>query len=155
VYDISPFLASHPGGQEKIVLACGRNVEEFWNLYRQHYDSEQPQEVLDGLGCKGIIPEAELASTKVDPSNPYAADPARSPALKQHTQTPCNAETPTGLLTHDWITPNALFYVRAKSGRARQQAPSLARVERVGGAGDTSAPANCVSCASEAGGRSG
>jgi len=111
VYDITSFLASHPGGIEKISLSCGKNVEEFWNLYRQHYDSPTPFAVLNKLKPIGVIP-AQDRKKRIDANNPFKDDPPRSPALKQHSATPANCETPTALLTHSYCTPNDLFYVR-------------------------------------------
>lgn len=35
VYDMTEFVANHPGGKEKIMLAAGKNVAPFWNIYRQ------------------------------------------------------------------------------------------------------------------------
>lgn len=35
VYDITTFVASHPGGEDKIKLAAGKAVEPFWRLYRK------------------------------------------------------------------------------------------------------------------------
>lgn len=34
VYDITKFIANHPGGSDKIVLAAGKSVEPFWSIYR-------------------------------------------------------------------------------------------------------------------------
>ena len=34
MYDITDFVANHPGGSEKIILAAGGPVEPWWNLYR-------------------------------------------------------------------------------------------------------------------------
>ena len=45
VYDITEFIASHPGGAEKILLAAGGNLEPYWNMYAQH----KKQEVYDLL----------------------------------------------------------------------------------------------------------
>ena len=45
VYDITDFIASHPGGAEKIMLAAGGNLEPFWDMYAQH----KKQEVYDLL----------------------------------------------------------------------------------------------------------
>jgi sulfite oxidase len=112
VYDISSFLSSHPGGKDKISLACGKNVENFWNLYRQHYDSTTPAQVLNDLGAVGYIPPSELASTPTDSTNPFSNDPQKSPLLVQHTVTPANCETPTAMLTESYYTPNDIFYVR-------------------------------------------
>lgn len=31
VYDITDFIANHPGGSEKILLAAGKSVDAFWS----------------------------------------------------------------------------------------------------------------------------
>ena len=31
VYDVTDFIANHPGGQEKILLAAGGAIEEYWH----------------------------------------------------------------------------------------------------------------------------
>jgi cytochrome b involved in lipid metabolism len=30
------FVANHPGGSDKIMMAAGAAIDPFWNLYRQH-----------------------------------------------------------------------------------------------------------------------
>ncbi len=35
VYDVTDFIAAHPGGASKIMLAAGGSVEPFWALYQQ------------------------------------------------------------------------------------------------------------------------
>ena len=30
------FVANHPGGSDKIMMAAGKAIDPFWNLYRQH-----------------------------------------------------------------------------------------------------------------------
>lgn len=35
VYDITDFVAMHPGG-DKILLAKGASLEPFWSMYQQH-----------------------------------------------------------------------------------------------------------------------
>jgi sulfite oxidase len=35
VYDITDFVAMHPGG-DKILLASGASLEPFWSMYQQH-----------------------------------------------------------------------------------------------------------------------
>jgi len=42
-------LARHPDGAENILLAAGNSVELFWNLYRQHYASDLPMNVMKDL----------------------------------------------------------------------------------------------------------
>eukprot|EP00592_Proboscia_alata_P014434 CAMPEP_0194393252 /NCGR_PEP_ID=MMETSP0174-20130528/123197_1 /TAXON_ID=216777 /ORGANISM="Proboscia alata, Strain PI-D3" /LENGTH=271 /DNA_ID=CAMNT_0039188919 /DNA_START=286 /DNA_END=1099 /DNA_ORIENTATION=+ len=47
VYDVTDFLARHPDGAENILSAAGNSVELFWNLYRQHYASDVPMNVIE------------------------------------------------------------------------------------------------------------
>lgn len=44
--------------------------------------------------------------------DPYALEPMRHKALKIHSDTPMNAETPEHLLTENYLTPPSLFYIR-------------------------------------------
>ena len=34
VYDVTDFIESHPGGEQKIMMAAGGSVEPFWAIYR-------------------------------------------------------------------------------------------------------------------------
>lgn len=45
VYDVTDFVASHPGGSAKIMLAAGGALEPFWAMYAQHSKPEV-QEML-------------------------------------------------------------------------------------------------------------
>jgi sulfite oxidase len=44
--------------------------------------------------------------------DPFALEPMRHKALKIHSDTPMNAETPENLLTGNYVTPSSLFYIR-------------------------------------------
>jgi cytochrome b involved in lipid metabolism len=33
VYDITDFVKVHPGGSEKIMMAAGKSVDPYWNIY--------------------------------------------------------------------------------------------------------------------------
>ena len=35
VYDITKFVANHPGGKDKIMLAAGKAIDPFWPLSGQ------------------------------------------------------------------------------------------------------------------------
>ena len=39
VYDVTDFVAGHPGGAEKLLMAAGGSADAFWRLYPQHYRS--------------------------------------------------------------------------------------------------------------------
>ena len=36
VYDLSPFVKAHPGG-DRILMANGNDLEVFWNVYKLHF----------------------------------------------------------------------------------------------------------------------
>lgn len=113
VYDITKFIASHPGGSDKIVMAAGKSVEPFWRVYRQHYNAALPLKVLEPLRVGTLHPDDVAVQEKTrDTSDPYSKDPELSPVLKVHSEKPINAEPPASLLQHTWLTPNDLFFVR-------------------------------------------
>lgn len=109
VYDITKFVESHPGGKEKIMLAANKQLEPYWNLYKQHFKPEV-FELLDSMKV------GELSDYNPDKFNylqdPYQNEPERSPKLKIHSQEPCNAETPKELIHKNHITPNELWFIR-------------------------------------------
>ena len=111
VYDISEFMSTHPGGSEKIILAAGGSIEPYWEVFAAHNTAEV-QGMLEELRIGNVHPSDRNQSTGVINAGPYANDPTRSPVLKVNTQTPFNAETPTVLLTNEYLTPNNLFFVR-------------------------------------------
>lgn len=128
VYDITEFVQNHPGGVEKILTAAGQSVEPFWSLYRQHIQpaassaapavpKDHVAEILGPLQIGWLDPaeaaaEAAAAAARAASDDPYKDEPARHPALKMLSETPCSAETPAQLLGDSYLTPSALFYVR-------------------------------------------
>ena len=46
VYDVTTFIANHPGGSEKISEAAGSAIEPFWHIYRQHFASDLPMKLV-------------------------------------------------------------------------------------------------------------
>ena len=113
VYDITEFLAVHPGGSEKISLAAGSSLEPYWAVFANH-NTDEVREILEELRIGNIAKEDRGKIIQQGPpgDGPYANDPLRSPILKVNTQTPFNAETPSVLLADNYITPNDIFYVR-------------------------------------------
>ena len=69
VYDVSDFVSSHPGGQEKIMLAAGKDLEPFWRLYQQHLKANVMDDVLGKLRIGSLAAGEEAAV--VDSSDPY------------------------------------------------------------------------------------
>ena len=54
----------------------------------------------------------ELISPLRDLSDPYSGDPEISPVMKIVQNKPINAEPPGPLLTHSWLTPNGIWFIR-------------------------------------------
>jgi sulfite oxidase len=114
VYDVTAFIAEHPGGSAKIMLAAGGSVEPFWKVYKQH---DAPA-VRTKLASKriGALAKADASSLSAalakDTSDPYCNEPTRHPALRVTKEQPFNAETPVELIADNWITPNELWYCR-------------------------------------------
>ncbi|QDZ17568.1 sulfite oxidase [Chloropicon primus] len=113
VYDITEFVQNHPGGASKIMLAAGKSVEPFWQIYQQHLGNPAVQEILGDLQIGWLDPK-DVAGMELDldRNDPYAREPKTHPALSVHYAKPVNAEIPPSLLMDSWITPNDLWYVR-------------------------------------------
>ncbi len=107
VYDITDFVENHPGGTEKIMLAAGKNLEPFWNIYQQHLNSN----VTDILK-EYYIGDLDSSSKPIILEDTFKDEPQRHPALIVQQQKPFNAEVPLSLLYDNWITPSELHYVR-------------------------------------------
>lgn len=118
IYDITKFVANHPGGQDKIMLAAGASVAPYWQLYPIHMKSKLPMELLSKMEIGVLHPDdvaAEESARALESDrigDPYAKEPAPSPLLVFHMQKPLNAEAPNSLLTENWITPLELWFVR-------------------------------------------
>ena len=109
IYDITNFISSHPGGKDKILLAAGKGVEPYWNVYKQHNNTD----------ISNFLRDLKIGTLKdYDPDkysnfiDPYVSDPMRDSNLIFHSITPCNAELPSYYITDSWITPNNMWYIR-------------------------------------------
>lgn len=109
VYDITDFIAKHPGG-DKILLGAGGSVEPFWTLYAVH-KSPYVLDMFEKYRIGNLAAEDVGESVK-NMSDPYGNEPRRHAALKPSSKKPFNAEPPLALLVDSLITPNELFYVR-------------------------------------------
>ncbi|DAZ96578.1 TPA: hypothetical protein N0F65_011802 [Lagenidium giganteum] len=114
VYDVTKFVATHPGGT-KILLAAGKSIEPFWQLFAAH-NHAHVHRILEGLRIGNLREEDVIALEKLRKERygdgPYSQDPVRHPALKINSSQPFNAEPPPELLMESFITPNELFFVR-------------------------------------------
>lgn len=145
VYDVTDFLAAHPGGADKLLLAAGRSVEPFWGLYPQHLGNATVAEQMSRLRV-GTLHQADAAAEaeerdaakKTSGDGPYGREPAINAALKVHAKTPATAEPPLALLAVEHVPPAGLFYVRSHhpvplgptSGEAKDTETSSSPVSR-------------------------
>lgn len=109
IYDITNFVAIHPGG-DKILLAAGKDLEPFWSLYAVH-GQEHVLEILSQYKV-GILRPEDSQKTNIKSADPYSTDPARHPALNVNSLKPFNGESPPAILTDNYITPSAIFFKR-------------------------------------------
>lgn len=109
VYDITEFVANHPGGQDKIMLAAGKSIDPFWRIYQQHTGRGN---AVTQLAAMRIGDLADPVVTSGQDDDPYDADPDRHPGLIFHNNKPCNAELPSELMMDSWLTPNPVWFIR-------------------------------------------
>ncbi len=109
VYDITDWVAMHPGGN-KILLAAGKPLEKFFSTYGVHM-SDHVLNIMEEYRIGNRHPDDMKENCK-DMNDPYMYDPNRHPALKINSEKPFNAETPAQLLIDNYHTPNDLFFVR-------------------------------------------
>ncbi|XP_076012857.1 sulfite oxidase, mitochondrial [Genypterus blacodes] len=110
VYDITDFVAMHPGG-DKIMLAAGGAIEPFWALYAVH-NQEHVLDMLAEYKVGELSAEDQKKQQTVKSSDPYSSDPERHPVLRINNLKPFNAEPPPEILSDSYITPSALFFKR-------------------------------------------
>lgn len=119
VYDITRFVANHPGGRDKILMAAGGDIAPFWNIYRQHLNSPLASDLLKSMRI-GNLHADDVAAMQAErtshsgsvTNNPYSRDPILSPVMQFYQRQPINAEPPANLLGSQWITPQEVWFVR-------------------------------------------
>ena len=117
VYDVTEFVAKHPGG-EKILLGAGGPVDAYWRLYGQHLALPHISHMMEDMRIGNIDPieyaAAQAAKSSDGETDPYRTDKSidRHPGLVFITQQPANAEAPPSLLCETFLTPNEIFFVR-------------------------------------------
>ncbi|EKX45474.1 sulfite oxidase [Guillardia theta CCMP2712] len=109
VYDITEFIESHPGGASKILLAAGKAIDPYWNIFQQHFRTGFPLQLLESMRVGSLAPGEYVEEKQADP---YAVDPIRDERLILHNSAPCNAEIPEHYIMESYLTPNELWFVR-------------------------------------------
>ena len=71
VYDITNFISSHPGGVDKILLSAGGALEPYWNIYRQHLNSEYINEEILKPRLIGTLIDKYEYKGEIDPYLSY------------------------------------------------------------------------------------
>jgi sulfite oxidase len=112
VYDITDWVAAHPGG-EVILEAAGGSIDPYWDIFTIHktaYIYEIPEQYRIGFVHSDDLVDGKPAVQEIE--DPFQHDPPRDSRLRTITVKPCNVETPADTLSSSSITPNGLFYVR-------------------------------------------
>ena len=112
VYDITDWVAAHPGG-EVILRAAGGCIEPYWDIFAIH-KSQYVRDILEQY-VVGKVHWDDLENGRPVQhaiEDPFVSDPERDGRLRWITKKPCNAETPGDELAESFLTPNETFYVR-------------------------------------------
>ena len=111
VYDITDWIAGHPGGNV-LLRAAGGSIEPYWKIFSIHH-KQDVYDILEEFRIGEIDPQdlvqGQVPADAID--DPFVHDPTRDSRLRCHTSKPCNTETPASELSA-FVTPNQLFYVR-------------------------------------------
>lgn len=59
VYDITNFIANHPGGQEKLMSVAGKDIASSWNIYQHHKTSALVKELADEMKI-GVLKPSDI-----------------------------------------------------------------------------------------------
>uniref|UniRef100_A0A673KL82 Cytochrome b5 heme-binding domain-containing protein n=1 Tax=Sinocyclocheilus rhinocerous TaxID=307959 RepID=A0A673KL82_9TELE len=108
VYDITEFVAMHPGG-DKILLAAGGALEPYWALYAVH-QQDHVLEILSEYKIGVLDTESCQKQESTIPLDPYSAEPTRHAALQINSLKPFNAEPPASIISDNYITPSVIFF---------------------------------------------
>ena len=57
---MTDFVAGHPGGAEKLLMAAGGSADAFWRLYPQHYRSAAALAALAQRRIGTLDPKARI-----------------------------------------------------------------------------------------------
>lgn len=115
VYDITEFIAVHPGGQQFIERAAGGDVGAFWNVWQKHYRSPKVIEVLEAnrIGALLVKESSSDSAATVAQEHPYDHEPVRNRSVhKVQCEYPFTTETNLLPLSQSYLTPADTLYVR-------------------------------------------
>lgn len=104
VYDITDFVAKHPGGPSKIMMAAGSSIEPFWQIFANH-NTEQIYSLLESMRI-GNVEQNNNTVAVADLNEPYQHEPKRHKALKINGPKPFCAEPPSSMLVETYLTPS-------------------------------------------------
>ena len=104
VYDITKFVAKHPGGSSKIMMAAGSSIEPFWQIFA-HHNSNEIYALLESMRI-GNIEQDNNPVEVADLADPYCNEPKRHKVLKVNGPKPFCAEPPPSLLVETYLTPS-------------------------------------------------
>ncbi|KAI0400113.1 Oxidoreductase, molybdopterin-binding domain-containing protein [Xylaria palmicola] len=112
VYDITDWVAAHPGG-DVILRAAGGCIEPYWDIFAIHkvpYVRDILEQYVVGKVHSDDLENGRPLQNAVE--DPFVSDPERDARLRRITEKPCNAETPADELADAFLTPNETFYIR-------------------------------------------
>lgn len=107
VYDITSFVKNHPGGEQRIMLAAGSDIDHWWHIFNIH-DDDAVRDILESYRIGNLKNYKPVKDVSADM---WKKEPQRAPALQVLNSQPFNAQSPEGIMG-EFVTPNHLFFVR-------------------------------------------
>jgi len=116
VYDMTTFAECHPGGEARVHMVQGQDLEAFWEVYSLH-NRPHIQNLIQHYRIGNLSKEeSEQATRESTFSNYYDNDPVRLASAREGTNIPSthpwNHEPSREALVESFYTPNELFFVR-------------------------------------------
>jgi sulfite oxidase len=136
VYDITDYVAAHPGGHF-IKQAFGGPVEQWWQHWTYHHLSPKVAKHLEDLRI-GRLSDWQPADEDLFNDELYEDERANEDRdSRQHIffARPCCSETKSAALATEHYTPNAAFYIRNHAPVPAPVPPSEHVVEFSSGGG--------------------
>lgn len=75
VYDMTHFLANHPGGKDRLLGVAGGDIGDAWNLFQNHKNSSLALKLLEEMKIGELDPSDVIQAEEVVHVAEFSAEP--------------------------------------------------------------------------------